>query len=152
MVVKCREETIAETSFVVDAPRKRVWDLLASVIFQQLPVEQVDIVSFDRFTAVLKWRLGFMSIPLRVEGKVVGTSRPTSYGCIIDAGKGPMRSRLRVLMALDDFGEDKTKVSCVAAREDGSSPIFWLVGRLQRDFAMQSFESIAARLRWLCSE
>jgi carbon monoxide dehydrogenase subunit G len=144
-------QTIAQKQFAVRAPQPRVWDLLSMVTYQELPLEQVDIVSLDQFRAVLRWGIGFLHLPFYVEGKLVETLRPESYGCVILVKGGPIQIDVKVTMKLRTVDENQTEVFCVA-KEEGKGTLMGLVlRRLQRNFALKMFDSIGARLQRLCS-
>lgn len=143
--------TIAQRQFVVWAGQPRVWDLLAMVTYQQLPFEQVDIVSLNRFYAVWRWGIGFIRFPFYVEGKLVDTSRPNSYGCVILVRKGPIRASIKVIMLLRAIGEGQTEVSCTATEEGKKTLVGVVLRRFERGFALRTFDSIGARLQRLCS-
>jgi len=141
----------AQRQFTVRAPQPRVWDLLAMVIYQELPLEQVDIVSLDRFRALLKWRAGFINFPLHVEGRLIDTLRPESYGCIILVKRGPIQMDVKVAMRLKALDQDRTEVLCSATIEGKETLMGLALRGLQRNFALKMFDSIGARLEWLCS-
>ncbi len=141
----------AQRQFTVRASQPRVWDLLATVIYQELPLEQVDIVSLDRFRALLTWRAGFIHLPLYVEGKLVDTLRPESYGCVLSVRRGPIQMGVKVAMRLKALDQDRTEVLCSATLEGKERLMGLVLGGLRRSFALKMFDSIAARLEWLCS-
>jgi hypothetical protein len=142
---------IAERRFVLGASQKRVWDLLAMVIFQQLPLERVDIVGLDSFNAVLRWGVGFIKVPFRVEGKLVDVAKPTSYGCLITVKRGPVRLGVRVGIAVKAVDENKSEVICTAMEEEKGTLLGRLLSGQQRAFALKTFDSIGGRLEELCS-
>ena len=142
---------IAERQFVVEATQSRVWDLLATVTYQQLPLEQVDILSLDSFRAVLRWGVRSVRFPFYVEGKLTDISRPISYGCVILVKKGPVQLGVRVSMVLKAIEGGQTKVYCTATEEGKRTVTGLLMRRLQRNFAQKMFDSIGARLQRLCS-
>jgi hypothetical protein len=144
-------QTIAERRFVVDATQLRVWELLAMVTYQQLPFEKVDIVSLNTFRAVLPWGIASIRLPFCVEGKLIDTSRPNSYGCIIFVKKGPVRLGVKVTMALRGIDASKTEVYCTAVQEGKRTILGFALRPLQRRFAQKMFDSIRARLQRLCS-
>lgn len=151
MVIGPPRRTIAQRQFVVGASQRRVWSLLAAVIFQQLPLEKVDIVGLDSFNAVLKWRIGFISFPFHVEGKLVDVSRPSSYGCVILVKRGPMRLGVKVAITLRTVDESKAEVFCTAIEEGKRTIMGWVLRGQQRNFALNMFDSIGVRLQQLCS-
>jgi hypothetical protein len=143
--------TIARRQFVIEAPCPRVWDLLAAVTYQELPVEQVDIVSLDSFRAVLRWQGAGIRVPFRLEGKLFDTSRPHSYGCIIKVRKGRVQVGVKVTMSLKESDQNRTEVFCTAV-EEGRRTLAGIVLRgFQRNFALKMFDAIGARLQRLCS-
>lgn len=149
--IKSGMSTFAERRFVVTAPQTRVWDLLATVVHQTLPLEKVDIVSLDRFRAVLNWRLGPLRLPFDVEGTLADISRPMSYGCLMKLYKGPVSASLKVVITLRSTKESATEVSCFASQEGNPSLASWLFKGLQRAFVLKTFDSIDSRLQRLCS-
>ncbi len=141
---------IAERRFLIAAAPPRVWDLLAMVTYQELPVEQVDIVSLDTFRAVLRWQAAGIRIPFRVEGKLVDTFRPDSYGCIIKVTKGPAHVGVKVTLSLKPSDQSRTELFCTAV-EEGRTTFAGIVLRgFQRNFALKMFDAIGARLQRLC--
>lgn len=151
MAIDFSRRTIAKRQFVVGDSQGRVWDLLATLIFQQLPLEKVDIVGLNSFNAVLRWSIGFISFQFRVEGKLVDVSRPNSYGCVMLVKRKPIRLGVKVAILLKMVDASKTEVFCIAT-EDGKRTIMgWVLGRQQRNFALNMFDSIGARLQQLCS-
>jgi len=143
--------TVAQRQFLIGATQPRVWDLLAMVTYQQLPLEQVNIVNLDRFYAVLRWRAGIIRISFDVEGKLVDTSRPTSYGCVLRIKRGPIQIGVRVNLVLREIQEGHTEVFCTAVEEGERTLMGLVLRRLQRNFALKMFDSIGARLQRLCS-
>ena len=62
-MIRTSKKSIAERQFVIDAPQKRVWDLLARAVYQSLPLEKIDIVNERTFFAELRWNLAFSIVP-----------------------------------------------------------------------------------------
>ena len=141
----------AQRQFIVGAPQTRVWDLLAMVTYQELPLEQVDIVSLDRFRALLRWDAGFIHVPLHAEGKLLETFRPESYGCAISVKRGPIQLGVKVTMKLRAVDNNHTEVFCAAMEEGKGSLAGLVLRRLQRSFALKMFDAMEARLQRLCS-
>ena len=151
MVIGSQRRTIAQKQFVVEASHRRVWDLLATVVYQLLPLEKVDIVNADSFHAVMKMGIGFIKFPLDVQGKIVDTARPSSYGCAMLVKRGPIKVGVKVVITLRAVDESKTEVFCIAMEEGKRTIMGWVLREPQRKFALNMFDSIAARLQRLCS-
>lgn len=141
---------VAQKQFVVEASPPRVWDLLGTVVYQSLPLEKVDIVSTDSFRAVLKWPMGFVTVPFDVKGKLVGMSRPASFGSVICVKWGLVRLGVKVNFTLKPVAESKTEVLCTAMEEGKRTVMGWILSGQQRSFAGSMFDSIRARLQQLC--
>lgn len=141
---------LAQYRFIVPADQPKVWDLLAAAIYRQLPLEQVDIESLDHFNALLRWRLGFVSLPFHVQGKLEGVSRPDAYGCMMVVKKGPVRLSFRVIMTLKAIEKTGTEISCVAIEGPEKSLAGWLLRGQLRRFSLKMFESVAERLKQIC--
>ena len=123
---------------------------MAEVIFQQLPVEQVDVLSLTSFKAVLGWRIAGIRLSLGVMGELVDVSPPARIGCVISVRKGPAQVSTRATMELRAIEESSTEVTCAAAQEGKRTLVAWALKRFQRDFALTTFDSIEMRLRGLC--
>ena len=144
-------KTLAQNQFVLESSPEEVWDLLASVIFQQMPLERVDILDLDSFNAVLKWRPGFFNLPLDVRGELRDVSRPDSLGCSILIKMGPVKLGVTTSMTLREIEGGKVEVLCEAVEEGGSAFMGRIMRGQQRKFALKMFDSIEERLRQLCS-
>ena len=67
---------IAQKEFTIAAPQARVWELLGRIIYRSLPLEQMEVVSETTFFAVLRWRIAFIRLPLRVKVALVHLPAP----------------------------------------------------------------------------
>jgi carbon monoxide dehydrogenase subunit G len=142
--------TFIERKFVIKASSTKVWDLMAAVIFQTLPLESVEIVGLSSFKAVLRWKLAFISIPMNVSGKMVDVFRPSAYGCAIHVKKGPVGLGIRVGISLNDIDDNDTKITCTVAEDGKQSFVGCLLRGFQKSFAAKILDSIENRLQTLC--
>jgi hypothetical protein len=152
MAVDASARTIAQKRFVLESSPENIWDLLATVIFQQLPLEQVDILGVDKFNAVLRWGTGIFSIPFDVQGKLIEVSRPDSLGCVILVKKGPVRFGLKVTMTVMAVDGARAEVRCTAVPEGERTIAGRLMDGRQKQFTLRMFDSIEKRLQQLCSQ
>jgi hypothetical protein len=143
--------TFIERKFVIKAPSTKVWDLMAAVIFQTLPLERVEILSLNSFKAVLMWKVAFISIPMNVSGKMVDVFRPSAYGCAILVKKGPVGLGIRVGINLKDIDDSETEVTCTVAEDGTRSFVELLLKGFQKSFAVKMLDSIEKRLQTLCA-
>jgi len=140
---------LARRDYIIQAPRQRVWDLLASTIIQCMPVEQMQIVNDTTFLAVLRVKVGFFEMPFRLRVQAADISPIDSLSTLVTASKGIFRSSLKVSFALTPIKEDQTAIVCTAAEESGSKWT-WLLRRQQRSFAGEMFDAIRAQLERTC--
>lgn len=152
MVISSSGGIIAQRQFVIVTSIQRVWDLLVRIMYQQLPLEKVDIESLDSFKAVLKLKKGFITFPFYVEGKLVDVTLLRSYGCLILLKRGPIRFGIKVTVELRTVDESKVEVSYKAMMKDGNRGIImWLLRGQIRKFTLNMFNSIGVHLQQLCS-
>ncbi len=140
---------LAQRQYVIQAPRQRVWDLLAGTIIQCMPVEQVQIVNDSTFRAVLRLKLGPVQVPMRLEVRAADISPIDSLCTLVKAKKGPFESALKVSFALAAASDESTCVACTAMLESGSRWM-WLLKSRQRAFAGDMFDAISAELARCC--
>lgn len=150
-MIRTSKKSIAERQFVIDAPQKRVWDLLARAVYQSLPLEKIDIVNERTFFAELRWNLAFVGLRFHLKGEFVDISPPSFLGCMISVKKGIIQLDLRITFALRAVNRHKTEVVCIVA-EDGKLKMLsrWVMRIPQRSFAGNVFNSIKARLERIC--
>ena len=141
---------LIQTNFVIDAPLEKVWRLLGSAVFQCLPLEMMNIVDQTHFSAILRWKLLFVKIPLNIKSVMDNIVPPTTFGCVIRVEKSIMKLGTRVTFNLKAIGEDKTEINCVATAEGNRSLLGRITRGQQRSFAENVFSSIQKRLQQLC--
>jgi hypothetical protein len=138
--------TVAQKNVVIEAPQQQVWKVLGSAIFQCLPLEEMNIIDQKNFQAVLKWRLGFFSIPLNLKGKVTDILSPDLMSFVIQVEKWLLRMSLKVTFTLKQVNEGSTEIAGIATVGKQT-----LIGRImsgqQRSFATKTFDEIMARLQ-----
>lgn len=141
---------VVQKHFVIDAHQQRVWELLGSAVFQCLPLEEMNILNQTTFYAVLRWRLGFISIPLNLKVKLVDILAPHSLGSVIWVTRGIIQLGLRATFTLRPVNEAKTEVICSATEEGKESIMGRIMRRWERSFAEEVFNSIRVRLEKVC--
>lgn len=143
------QEIIGNKQFTIEAPQSRVWELLGRAIYRCLPLEQMEVSSHTTFRAVLRWRLAFIAIPLRVKVVLAEISPPNLLAALIEVRKSVINQTMKVTFNLRPLDESKTEVSCRALRDSGGL-IAWLMRGQQQRFTGQIFDSISATIRRLC--
>ena len=152
MVLAMAETLIAERKFVVEASQERLWQLIGRVVFSSFHgVERMEIIDENNWQALLRVKLGFITLNMNLTGEMVDVSPPESLGVNLKA-----RSKVRVLQLnqkitinFTQVDETKTEVTCKAIAE-GVGTLFrlFLLGRT-RGFAKSTFDIIEERLKYL---
>ncbi len=140
---------IAQKEFTIAAPQARVWELLGRIIYRSLPLEQMEVVSETTFFAVLRWRIAFIRLPLRVKVALVDITSDRSLGAVISVKRGIIDSVIDVTFSLSAVNENETGVRCLARARDGGLR-GWLTLGLRRRFTAELFDQIYRLLRRLC--
>jgi hypothetical protein len=152
MVLRTSGTSVVERKFAVEAPRQRVWNLLAKAIYQCVPLEKMNILNETNFHAELRLNLAFVILRFHLEGKFVDILSPSFLGCILLVNKGIIRLGLKVMFTLREISEDRSEVACVAIAEGKRTGgiLGWILGIGQKIFAGRVFDSLEARLKQLC--
>ena len=105
---------IAERKFVINASPEIVWELIGQSIFDALNLERINIIDENRFMALLKVRLGFISLPLFIDGEFVDMSRPEFLSATVKARgmKGVVWLNQKLNITLTPVYEAKTEITC----------------------------------------
>jgi hypothetical protein len=144
------EEIIATRKFVIEASSDRVWSLMGRVIFGSLPLESMQLIDENNFTALLRVPILSTSIAMRLRGQIVAdSSHPGSLSVLLIARKarGLIRLDQKVTLATMPAGEGKTEVVCESIAQ-GMSIAFrvFLLGKAKR-MARSTLESIERRFK-----
>ncbi len=139
---------LAEQRYVIQAPRQRVWDLLAGTIVQCLPAEALQVVNDTTFAGVLNIDIGPLPLRLALRICAEAISPIDSLTTLVTVSKGRLRSAFRVSFRLEDSGES-TVVSCSASEAGGGMPMR-LLKHQQRRFSAGIFQSIKEGLERSC--
>ncbi len=146
------ETLIAERKFAVDSSRERLWQLIARVVFSSLSsVERMEIIDENNWQALLKVKLGFITLNMDLKGETIDTTPPEMIGVRLRAtGMGGIaKLDQKVTIKLDPLDDARTEVTCRAvAYGMGSLFKLFLLGRA-RSFATETFDSIEKRLKYL---
>ena len=141
---------IAARNFVVGASRERVWRLIGKVIFSSLPgMEQVEILDDTRFRALLRVKVLWLEMAMRLKGEMVDMVPPASFGVnmTVEGLGGLLRMKQKVTIEMASIDKGKTSVACKARAENMGVLLQWLSVRQARRFAQSVFEAIEKRLQ-----
>ena len=111
---------IAERRFEVEASRDRIWRLIGKVIFACQPgMEQVEILDENNFRALLRVRIPFMTVAMKLRGEMVDVSAPESFSVRLQTESmgGLLRVDQKVSIAMTSLGTKQTAMTCKATAE-----------------------------------
>ncbi len=140
---------IAERTFVIDANRERIWELLLRATLRLMPFERCNIRSETAFSALLRMKVAFVSLPMDVDMNIVNIVPPETLNTELKAkGMGGLVwINQKSTFALKSVGEGKTEVKATIVAE-GMAPILKLFFiPLVKKFAADSFKNLEERLR-----
>ena len=115
---------IAERTFVVDADRERVWELLLRATLRLMPFEKCNIRSQTEFSALLKMKVAFISLPMQVDMNLVDIVPPETMKTLLTAKGmgGIVWINQKSIFTLTEAGKGKTEVKATIVAE-GMAPI-----------------------------
>ncbi len=140
---------IGERKFIIDASRQRIWDLLLRATMRLLPFERCNIRSQTEFSAVLKMKVGPITLPMQVEMEIVDIVPPESMDTMLKAkGMGGIAwINQKSTFKLTAIDEGKTEVEAKIFAEGMSPLLKWFFLPMVRSFAADSYKFLEERLR-----
>ncbi len=151
MIITPGNTLIVQRQFVIDAPQQRVWDLLARVIYQCLPLEKMDIVNERTFNAEVRWNLAFIGLTFHLKGEFIDISPPNFLSCALSMKRGLIQLGLKVAFTLRPVNHHKTEVVCRVEEGKGIRKLVrWVMRKPEQRFAGNVFNSMRVRLEQLC--
>jgi len=140
---------IAESNFSIESPRQRIWELLLKSVLRFMPFERIKPLSEKSVRALLKVKMGFISLPMNVMVEIVEATPPESLVTVLEARGmgGIIWLKQRATFKLASAGEAKTEVACKIALEDMGAIVKIFLLRKVKTFARDSFTGLEDRLR-----
>ena len=140
---------VTERKFVIDATRERIWELLLRATLRLMPFERCNIRSQTEFSALLRMKVAFISLPMQVEMNIVDIVPPETLNTILKAKGmgGIVWINQKSTFTLTSAGEGKTEVNAKIVAE-GMAPllrVFFLP--MVKSFARDAFKNLEERLR-----
>jgi carbon monoxide dehydrogenase subunit G len=140
---------IAESSFTIDSSQQRIWELLLKSVLRFMPFERIKPLSEKSVTALLKVRMGFISLPMNVMVEIVEATPPQLMVTVLEARGmgGIIWLKQRATFTLTSADDEKTEVGCKIALEGMGIMVRIFLMRLVKTFARDSFQGLEDRLR-----
>jgi carbon monoxide dehydrogenase subunit G len=140
---------IAEKKFIISSSQQRIWELLLKAVLRFMPFEKMRPLTEKSVRALLKVKMGFISMPMDVEVEVTQTSPPESMITMLrsKAMGGIVWINQKATFTLTPISEDKTEVACQIA-DDGMGIIvrLFLLWRV-KTVSQEAFDGLEERLR-----
>jgi len=140
---------IAEKAFIISSSQQRIWEILMKAVLRFMPLERMKPQSEKSVRALLRVKMGLISLPLDVEVEIVDASPPTLLVTTLRAKGmgGVIWLNQRSTFTLTSISEGKTEVACKIAEEGMAIllRVFFLKGI--KDFAGDAFSKLEERLR-----
>jgi len=145
------EVETARTSFVIEAPNQRVWNLLGRAIFDSMGkgLEQMKVIDENNFRANLKVKVFAIPITMQIRGETSDITPPERLVTKLGTkGMGGLVNLNQVIyITLKPEGQDKTKIEAWAVAT-GLNALFKmaLLGQVRHQ-AKEIFGIIEQRLK-----
>jgi len=143
---------IAEKQFIINSSQQRIWELLLKSVLRFMPFERMRPTSEKSVQALLRVKMGFISLPMDVDVEIVKASPPELLVTILNSrGMGGLINlKQKATFKLIPKDEDKTTVDCkIVAEEIGIIVRMFLLWRV-RAIAWDSFQGLEERLnKWV---
>jgi len=140
---------IGERKFIIYASRQRIWELLLRATLRLMPFERCNIHSQTEFSALLRTKMAFVSLPMQVEINIVDIVPPESLGTILKAKGmgGIVWINQKSTFTLTPIDEGKTEVDCKIVAEGMASLLRMFFLPKVKSFAGDAFKNLEERLR-----
>jgi carbon monoxide dehydrogenase subunit G len=144
--------TLAEREFTIQATQDRVWRLLGKVSLKSLPgMEQMDILDENTFKAILRVKVAFAELRMKVKGEIADVTPPESFAVKLEmVGPGRLFAfKQTVEFAIHAIDTDRISMACRAVAEDMGILFRLALFGQPRHFADATFDAIEKRLKEL---
>ena len=145
------ERMFAERRFVIAAPRERIWDLIGRVTIDSLNLEGFNYEDERNFTALIRAKVGFISLPMHLKGEIADITPPQTLVTVLKVTglRGMIRLSQKVTYTLNSVDTGKPEVSCKSAGEMMRGPIGIALTPVAKGFAMKVLADVEKLLRHL---
>jgi carbon monoxide dehydrogenase subunit G len=131
---------IAEKTFRVAGSQEKIWEFLTKALLRSIPFEQVEFTDERGFSALLRLKIGYLTLPTKVTVAISNMVEPETFAAKISlSGMGGI-IQLDQVARFDVKGSDKAPTEVAAKLEaERMSPLLhtfllWKVKNFARDF------------------
>jgi carbon monoxide dehydrogenase subunit G len=141
-----------EKTFVIGSSPERIWELLLKAILRCMPLERMKPLSDNNVSALLRVKLGFISIPMGVNVETADVSPSESVVTIVKAKGlcGFVWLNQRFTFILKKVSEEETEITCKVVYEEMSPllKVSWvLLSHFVEAMAKDTFNLLEERLK-----
>ncbi|MBI4319315.1 MAG: hypothetical protein HY675_12565 [Chloroflexi bacterium] len=118
---------VLERQFTIGAPQQTVWEYLARAILSSPRLERIDIIDSEHFDALLRVKLGFINVPMAVNGQIADSVHLESLTAKLRIRfvKDLIKLNQSTTFTLSAVDEGQTHVACRVMIE-GMGPLLTL--------------------------
>lgn len=130
---------IADKTFTIAGSRERIWECLTKALLRAIPFEQMEFANERSFSALLRLKIGCLSVPTKVKLDIANMVEPETLTAKVrlDGMKGIIRLDQIARFGLKLSDEATTDVAVNFEVENMSMPLrtffLWKVKSFARD-------------------
>jgi carbon monoxide dehydrogenase subunit G len=146
------QKRIAESHFVVDAPQRRVWDLLGPALLNSpIGLEKLQVLDENHVHAEARLKFGFMVITTQLLVVFLELIEPTKMVVALNARAlgGLVCLNQKIIFTLHPQSENKTEVKCESIAEGRNPLLFFIVAKKAQGVAKTTLTGIEQTLKRL---
>ncbi len=140
---------IADTKFVINSSRERIWECLIMALMRCIPFERMEFADERSFSALLKIRIGFIALPMQVKMDIVDIIEPETIVTTLKARgmRGMVWLNQKATFKLTAIDKAKTEVAGKLVAEGMATILrIFLLWRV-KSFASDSLVSVKGLLK-----
>jgi hypothetical protein len=146
------EAKIAERNFIVEAPQKRVWDLLGPALLNSpIGLERMEVLDENHVRA--ETRLRFASIPITLHLLVVVLELLEPERMVVALNSKALAGLVcldqKIVFSLRSKGDHETEVIIESIAERINPLVFWAMAKKAKSMAKTTLEGIEQTLKRL---
>ena len=136
---------IAEKKFIINSSRERIWECIIRALMRCIPFEGIQFADERSFAALLKIKIGFITLPMQAKMDIVDIVEPETLVTTLNMRgmQGLVWLNQKSTFSLTAIDENKTEVAGKLAAE-GIAPLLrlFLLWKV-KSFARESLDNVA---------
>ena len=143
---------IAEKNFLVEGTQKKAWDCLTKALLRAMPLEQMNFLNEQSFSALLMMEMGPLTLPVRMNLEITELEEPERMISKIKAEgmRGLIRFEQTTSFTLHATGPDQTQIVAKMEAENMSFVLKLFLIKKVKSFARQSLDQVESLLKqWI---